>query len=74
MAYIVCGSNRTRGKVLGILGRNAQAYHLAFTEHDMNHRGIYEAADKDDVERCLRITGARRLPAHKEKSLRRCWS
>lgn len=71
--YVVCGSHRTRDKVFGVIGRERQAYHLSFTNDDMNHKGIYPAT-AEELTRCLTITGARRLAAKKIPSLSPCWS
>jgi hypothetical protein len=70
--YVVCGSHRTRDKVLGVIGRDRQSYHLAFTEHDLKHQGIYPAS-ADELARCKAIKGARTLPARKVPHLRACW-
>ncbi len=71
--YIVCGSNRARDKAFGVIGRNRQAYNLAFTDHDINHRGIYPVT-VDELSRCIRITGVRQLQAKRVSSLSPCWS
>lgn len=72
--YIVCGSHRTRDKVFRIIGNSRQGYNLAFTGHDMNHKGIYPVADAAEMARCLSITGARALSAKKIPHLSACWS
>jgi hypothetical protein len=69
--YVVCGSHRARDKLIG-RGDKRQCYHLAFTDHDMTHKGIY-AVTEADLPRALKITWVRRLPQKKVPHLRRCW-
>ncbi len=73
VGYIVCKSHRARGRAFGVIGRDRQAYHLAFTDHDMNHHGIYPAATAEEIEQCRTIKGVTKLAARKVPHLAKCW-
>jgi hypothetical protein len=70
--FIVCGSHRARDKAFGVIGRDRQGYHLAFTDFDISHRGIYPAT-AEELTRCARIKGVRKLATKREAYLRECW-
>lgn len=70
--YIVCMSHRARDYALHFIA-DKQSYHLAFSEHDIDHKGIYQVSSAEALAECLAIKGVRKLAAKRIPSLRKCW-
>ena len=67
--YIVCGSHRARSHAFRVIGR-ATIWRSPMTTSGT--RGIY-LVTTDELARCVRLKGVRRLAAKREGFLRACW-
>lgn len=72
VVWVVCNSHRAREKLTG-RDKNRQAYNLAFTQSDIQHKGIYPI-ELSDSTRVLSIKGIRRLAKSRIADLSPCWN